>query len=244
MKKLIAMMVVILCFMSAIAFADDFSGMSDAELLSKYLEIQSILLSRSQSYSIDLYAGKYTVGQDLPAGTYRLETKGAYSSSTLSIYKDSEAKYAANTYLMGELYNSSIIGKLDLFEGNIVNITGSTVTICIYNAAQIEMNTPMPTNGVNESTLSPIEGSIVVHAGKYLVGTEIPKGTYRVVCEDPYGMVLINVYESEKMKFPSYNTIISPFLGNEVIGKLELKTGEYFEVVDGDITLYVYDGIK
>ena len=128
-RVLIALTACVFLFSVVAVNAESLSGKTDQELMDLYLQIQSELLSRSASYSISLSAGKYKVGVDIPAGLYRAECSGAYSSSTLKLYESEESKFPADTYIMAELYQSPVIGKLDLAEGNIVSITGSVITL-------------------------------------------------------------------------------------------------------------------
>lgn len=245
MKRLIVVLVVICLVASSIVsvYAEDLNTKSDEELIAMYREIQSILLDRNGKYTVQLNAGKYIIGDDLPAGSYRIEAKGAYSSSTLKVYEDANAKYPEDTYILAELYNSSVIGKLDLVEGNVLNITGSTLSIASYNAAQIELDAEISQPAGEEQPDAEAVDSLVVPPGKYQVGPEIPAGTYRIVCEEAYGMASFSVFESEKSVFPSYDTILSPLMGNAEIGKLELKKGSYVEVAEGTVTLHTYTGL-
>lgn len=247
MKKILSIVILLSFTLLLIvpASAEGLSNMSDEELITMYREIQSILLSRSGNYEIQLNAGRYVIGEDLPSGSYRIEAKGAYSSSTLKVYDDSEAKYPNDTFILAELYNSSVIGKLDMDDGNILEITGSTVSIAYYNAAQIQLEideSAQPTSENDASDAEPVD-SLVVPPGKYQVGPEIPQGTYRVVCEEAYGMASFSVFDSEKAVFPSYDTLLSPLMGNAEIGKIELKKGSYVEVAEGSVTLYTYTGL-
>ena len=243
--KTLAVIAVALIMVSTMSFAyaEDLSAKSDEELLALYQEIQTILLARNGNYTIELASGKYVIGTDFPAGSYRVEAKGAYSSTQVKVYKDTNAKYPSDSYILAELYQSSVIGKLDVEPGNILEISGSAVTISAYNAAQIPLNATasMPTD--NEQTQLDVVDGLVVPSGKYLIGSEIAAGTYRVVCKEAYGMASVSVFDSEKASFPSFNTLLSPLLGNAEIGKLELKAGTYLEVAEGSVTLYIYKGL-
>ncbi len=245
MKKtsLIIYAAIILFLSVTTASADSLSSMTDDELLSMYQQIQTILLSRSNEYSIALNAGRYTVGKDFPSGIYRLECKGAYSSSTVNVYSTVESTNYSDWFIMGELYNSSVVGKLELNDGNVLEIKGSTIDLTCYSPAHISVSSEASGNTSNESTATSINGSFVVAPGKYHVGSEIAPGTYRVVCDDPYGFAVFNLYDSKKSILPSYDTIVSKLFGNPEIGKLELKNGNYVEIKEGSVTFYPYLGI-
>lgn len=247
MKKIISIAILLSLALLLVVpvSAEELNNLSDEELITMYREIQSILLSRSGNYEIQLNAGRYVVGDDLPSGSYRIEAKGAYSSSTLKVYEDGKAKYPIDTYIMAELYNSSVIGKLDLEEGNILDITGSTVSIASYSVAQVQIENEESSHSSSKNDAPDAEAvdSLVVPPGKYQVGPEIPQGTYRVVCEEAYGMASFSIFDSEKSVFPSYNTLLSPLIGNAEIGKIELKKGSFVEVAEGSVTLYTYTGL-
>ncbi len=240
----VSTMVFLLLAMSC-AFAEDLNAKSDEELLALYQEIQAILLARNGNYTVELASGKYTIGTDFPAGSYRIEAKGAYSSTQVKVYKNADEKYPSESYILAELYQSSVIGKLDVVSGNVLEIAGSVVTVSAYNAAQTPLNITVETDSLKDANQADTEmvDGLVVPSGKYLIGSEIAPGTYRVVCEEAYGMASVSVFDSEKAVFPSFNTLLSPLLGNAEIGKLDLKSGSYLEVSEGSVTLYVYKGL-
>lgn len=242
MKRIIAIMIVLLFIFTSSASAGSLSEMTDEELLSMYQQIQSILLSRSDEYSLTLNAGRYIVGEDIPSGTYRLECKSPYAAANVDVYATSESKYSSDSFIMAELYNSSVVGKLDLNDGNILKISGSTIDLTCYNPAHISIVSEVA-DVKDGADIASNGDSFVVSPGKYHVGSEIAPGTYRLVCEDAYGFAGVNVYENSKAKLPYYNAIVSKLFGNPEIGKLELKKGNYVEIEEGSVTFYTYDGI-
>lgn len=236
MKKVISVLLVLALLLPMWASAESLFGKSDQELLSMYQQIQSILLSRSKSYSIELDAGKYTVGTDLPAGSYRLECNGAYASCYVTIYTSTESEPFPESYILAEMYQSSAIGKLDLVKGNILSINGSKVTLTAYNAANTKI-------AVEQEKSSP-HGGFKVSIGKYIVGDEIPAGTYRVVCEGAYASASITVYSSKWVQLVSFSEYLSPTFGADEIGKLELEEGNYVEIEYGSLMFYPYTGLQ
>ena len=241
MKRIIAIMIVLLFIFTSSASAGSLSEMTDEELLSMYQQIQSILLSRSDEYSLTLNAGRYIVGEDIPSGTYRLECKSPYAAANVDVYATSESKYSSDSFIMAELYNSSVVGKLDLNDGNILKISGSTIDLTYYNPAHISIVSEVA-DGKDNADIASNRDLFVVSPGKYHVGSEIAPGTYRLVCEDAYGFAGVNVYEDSEAKLPYYNAIVSKLFGNPEIGKLELKKGNYVEIEEGSVTFYTYDG--
>ena len=245
MKKLFAgiLIISVLCTFS-LAGAESLTSKTDQELLDLYLQIQSVLLSRNANYSLKLNAGIYKIGTDIPAGAYRIECSGAFTSCTISVYTSEKSKYANNTYILSELTQSSVLGKVDLTDGNILEISGSTVSLTSYSTAQIEIET---TNSLKKDTSSPggaSEEGLTISPGKYLVGIEIPAGTYKVICEGNYSITSFDVYDSSTATRPSYSTILTAFLGNTEIGKIELSSGNIVEIKDGSVVFYKYQDIR
>ena len=112
-----------------------------------------------ENYTVELTSGKYVIGTDFPAGVYKFEAKGAYSSTQVKVYKDVDAKIPSDSYVLAELYQSSVIGKLNVEPGNILEISGSVVTVSAYNAAQIPLSiaTITPTNN-EQNQLNAVDG--------------------------------------------------------------------------------------
>lgn len=87
---------------------------------------------KAEMDTFSISPGKYTVGEDIPVGVYRCECKGAYSSAILKVYKTKEAKWPIVNEIMAELYGSSVVGKLELEKGNILEISMGTVDFSPY----------------------------------------------------------------------------------------------------------------
>lgn len=216
---------------------------SDDELWEIYLSIEAILLARNDMNDIHLHAGNYTVGDDFPSGVYRLECSGAYSSSVVKVFENKESSFPSENYIMAEMYNSSIIGKIELVDGNYVTITGSEVIVSAYEAPHIEADSSTSASFTNDKHDATDLSSRVVSSGKYKIGDDIPAGIFRIVCEEPYGFASVSVYKNGKTTIPSYSTILSDMFGNAEIGKIELTSGEYIEIAEGSVTFYPYEGI-
>ena len=101
------------------AYADSsVSGMAYDDLLSLSIEVSKELFrNRISLNEVRVPSGRYTVGVDIPAGSYRCECKGAYSSVVLNLYDSEEAAYPSKMIILAELYESSMIGKLVLKDG-------------------------------------------------------------------------------------------------------------------------------
>ena len=246
--RILSLIVAALIIFPSLCIADNYNPYetrSNDDLVSEYLAIQKELLSRNGGFSLDLHTGKYMVGKDIPSGVYRLECKGAFSSSQVRLYSSTTSVSPQESHVMAEMYNSSIIGKIELAEGSVLEISGSTITLSSFSVSQIESSLPEVQKEVSLSapTSNTQVDGLVVAPGKYMIGSDIPAGTYRVVCKDASSMSTFSLFDNEKSIFPSFETILNELFGNAEIGKIELKTGNRLEIAEGSVTLYVYDGL-
>ena len=70
MKKLIALVLVILSLIPMVAFADvELGGMSFDELVSLNGKLLKEIVSRPEFKEVTVPTGSYKVGEDIPAGT-------------------------------------------------------------------------------------------------------------------------------------------------------------------------------
>lgn len=134
MKKIVvACFICIVLFVSSVCIASgdyDFSSYSNEELISLETAIQAEKISRGMAKSATVYSGKYIIGVDLPAGTYRVETsKGA--ADHLEVYNASGKRIAS--YAIGTSSNRSPIGKLELHDGEIIEFDSCTLIFTVYS---------------------------------------------------------------------------------------------------------------
>ena len=109
------------------------SALSDSEL-QYFISVYSAEQLRRGNKEFILYPGTYTVGQDIPAGSWVLETQS--SASIIAIYKNmdtyqSEIQIPLYDAYMGNAYGSSSISKLDLLIGNVI-VIDSVFTVKAY----------------------------------------------------------------------------------------------------------------
>lgn len=108
----------------------DFSPYSNDELIILETALQAEKISRGMAKTATVYSGKYTIGVDLPAGTYRVETsKGA--ADHLEIYNASGKRIAS--YAIGTASNRSPIGKLELHDGETIEFDSCTLVFTVYS---------------------------------------------------------------------------------------------------------------
>lgn len=120
MKKVCAILVVLMLVFSSVAVAEDLKAMTNDELLALRAAINAELLSRGIEKEVTVPAGSYTIGEDIPAGSYTIRTKVIMAVITT---QDENGNY-------GDMYTVSPteeIGKITLREGHIITISGSVI---------------------------------------------------------------------------------------------------------------------
>ena len=132
MKKLITI-ILILALFPVIAMADlpDISGLSADELVELNHQIQLLLFSEQLVNGVKVPPGIYTVGEDLPAGVYRVDFP-VISDLLIGLfmaYTDDYSDYV--TYYIGGS-NTTAIGKVDLKEGMTLEISDTTAVFYAY----------------------------------------------------------------------------------------------------------------
>ena len=133
MKKILAIILVVALILPAAVFADipDISSLTNDELLTLNHEIQLRLFSEKLVNGIQIPAGKYIIGEDIPEGIYRVETADKVLSPMITIYNEGKAKIVGS-YLLGDIYGSYEVGKLDLGKDYIVEVDFSPVVFYPY----------------------------------------------------------------------------------------------------------------
>ncbi|MBO7662793.1 MAG: hypothetical protein J6U01_05440 [Clostridia bacterium] len=133
MKKLFAVVLILAVLLPFSALADlpDISNLSTDELLELNHQIQSRLFSQKLVDGVDVPAGDYIVGEDIPAGVYRLVVVFPKSGGTLRVYPSKDEHYTLDSFL-GEFWGVTELGKVALEDGNIVHITGNTLRFFPY----------------------------------------------------------------------------------------------------------------
>lgn len=136
MKKAFAFVLVCVLATCCIAYAEpDYNSMTYDELLKINKSVQAALFKKGVlADGVVIYPGIYKVGEEIPAGEYRAECKGAYSSAVLYVYPDENNMniLRGKSYVMAEMYGSSIVGKLVLEKGNIVDLSGGNIILTAY----------------------------------------------------------------------------------------------------------------
>lgn len=136
MRRVLALVLIFAVAACCVAYAEpDYNSMTYDELLRINKLVQAALFQKGVlADGVTVYPGVYKVGEEIPAGVYRAECKGAYSSALLNIYPDenNQSIISGKSYVMAELYGSSVVGKLVLEEGNIVDLTNGNIILTAY----------------------------------------------------------------------------------------------------------------
>lgn len=130
MKKLLTLLLV-LFFIPSLVYADlpDISSLTNDELIELNRLIQFTLFDKQLSDGVRVPQGTYTIGDDIPSGTYRIEIIDGTG------YYDVYSKEGGATIysgLTGKPYNVTEIGKIKLEDGNILKIVNSSFVFYPY----------------------------------------------------------------------------------------------------------------
>ena len=132
MKKLITLLL-ILAMLPVIALADlpDISGLSTDDLIELNHQIQLRLFSEQLVSGVKVPPGSYVIGEDIPAGTYRVDfpVVSDLLMGLFMAYTEDYSDYV--TYYIGE-NNTTAIGKVELKEGMTLEISDTTAIFYAY----------------------------------------------------------------------------------------------------------------
>ena len=131
MKKLLSIALVLALLSVGCALAEDYTTMTDEELWAANKAIQAELWARSIAKDgVTIPMGSYVVGEDIPAGIYRIEIPEGGIMVTVSVYENDE-----KSILSGKMYiltsGDPAIGKIDLSQYKYFETT-SNVIIKVY----------------------------------------------------------------------------------------------------------------
>ncbi len=116
--RVLALVLVLVLFVVPSAFAAvDLSGMSYEELVALRDSINAELLSRGIEKKVNVPAGEYIIGKDIPAGEYKITTEAILINV---VTLDKQGNYVG----MHSVSPERIIGKLMLTDGMTIKITG------------------------------------------------------------------------------------------------------------------------
>lgn len=138
MKKTIVLIlcIVFLTLPTTLA-SSDLSNMTVEELIKLRTQIEQELNSRSEGESLGVPPGKYVVGEDIPAGKYKVTiTNSSAVGGMLVVYPDVKNMESQGTYLVMELLSgmtgNEVLGKVELRDGYGVWISNGMLTFDVY----------------------------------------------------------------------------------------------------------------
>lgn len=137
MKKLITVVLILALLMTSAALADvpDISGLTKEELVELNQQIGLKLFSEKLINGVHIPIGVYTVGEDIPAGSYRVKLENNQDNSVISLnYIDDEGKKrVSGSFALGDIYGAYEVGKMTLENGQIVIIDFAPVVFFPYS---------------------------------------------------------------------------------------------------------------
>lgn len=126
MKKLIAVILILALMLPAASLADlpDISWLTNEELMELNHQICLKLFSEKLINGVHIPIGVYTVGEDIPAGSYQVKLENNQNTSLISInyINDEGEKNVSGSFAIGDLYGAYEVGKMTLEDGQIVEI--------------------------------------------------------------------------------------------------------------------------
>ena len=85
---------------------------------------------------ITVPSGVYIAGEDFPAGVYRIELAEGSSSGHVKLYENKEKVKKAFGYIydydLGSFYGSTTVGKIEILDGNALEVRNSTIVLKQY----------------------------------------------------------------------------------------------------------------
>ena len=124
MKKIlsVAILMVIVLIVS-VSIADvDISGLSYGDLLTLQKELTKEIMSRPEWKEVVVPAGTWKVGEDIPAGTYSFRIYNG-NSVVIHLWGAAVDDFDTNGGLRISDFRSEDIGKVELFDGNVLEIS-------------------------------------------------------------------------------------------------------------------------
>ena len=164
--------------------------------------------------------GDYIVGEDIPEGDYTLSSD---KYSVLRVYKDSNSSYYDNSYELEK--PDFIVGKVSLKYGMKVQVVYGSMVLSKYSKLTCFDDLAMT-------------GHATIPVGDYIVGIDIPEGTYSLTStkysvlrtyKNQNSSYYDNSYECEK---PDFN-----------VGKVKLTEGMFIQIVYASMDFKPYQGL-
>ncbi|MBE5792440.1 MAG: hypothetical protein E7322_09835 [Clostridiales bacterium] len=129
MKKIVALLLALLFVLASVPVyaKTDFDSYTTEELISLRVSINVELLLRGAEKDFVVPIGVYTVGEDIPAGSY---TVRAVTYGYITLYEDADSFYSFSEGINNA--DGEYIGKLTLEKGNIVKVLSGRLLFSPY----------------------------------------------------------------------------------------------------------------
>jgi len=118
MKKILSL-ILALCLMPILALAENLNEFTFDQLLILQDMITAEIISRPEWKEVEVPAGEWIVGEDIPAGTYSISCKQDFAA--VDIYKSKGSSRSDKSYMLTKY---KYVGKTELMTGNVVHLSG------------------------------------------------------------------------------------------------------------------------
>ena len=121
MKKLICVLLLVCMTTFAAAESMDLSGLSFDDLVKLRDQVNAEIISRPEWKEVNVPAGTWIVGKDIPAGSYSI--KSEKGKVHVAVWRKAIDDYSDNGLVYNELIDpDSPLGKIELQDGWILDI--------------------------------------------------------------------------------------------------------------------------
>ena len=124
MKKFLITLLVV-CMIIPIAASEDLSSLSFDQLIDLRNQINAEIASRPEWKEVEVPVGQWVIGEDIPAGTYRIY---APKQALINVWKNAPQDYKNNGLLINQIIKAKgEFGRLVLEEGWIFTNTNPVI---------------------------------------------------------------------------------------------------------------------
>lgn len=131
MKKFVAILIALTMTWGVAMGEPNLSSMSYDELLVLNAEVQHALFQTGANKGVTVPVGVYIIGDDIPAGEYRVEFEKPSGYAFVFIYDEGSSR-TKNKYHLSVKDDNLTIGKLALEKGQTIDIQDAEVVFYTY----------------------------------------------------------------------------------------------------------------
>lgn len=136
MKKLFVLLLALLLIGTAVAEGIDLSGMSYEDLLELRQQVDAAIWASDGWQEVQVPAGVYVIGEDIPSGRWTVSPGGRLSTITLYPTKTDYTEQTYN-YISLTMLNEGESYTLDVQDGQCLEIGGGALTFAPYVGAAL-----------------------------------------------------------------------------------------------------------